>query len=131
MRQPMIRWSQPFFSHLMLHEAVEDPSSNDVVSDQPSLGKTSYPDAVLGLEYDADGSWHLRLNSILRHIETDVPGGGEDNDLGWGMALTGHLNVFERDRLRLGGFTARAWDGICWAFDRESMGAPLIRRRMN
>lgn len=103
MRQPQIRWSQPLGSQFTLHAAVEDPSSSDVFSDQPTLGKTKYPDGVLGLEYDHNGIWHLRVNSILRNIEVDLPSGSDDSELGWGVTLTGHLNLFDRDRLRFGG----------------------------
>jgi hypothetical protein len=103
MRQPLIRWSQPLPARFILHAAVEDPSSNDVFSNQPTLGQTKYPDGILGLEYDREGMWHLRLNSILRHIEVDLPTGGDDSKVGWGLALSGHLNLFEQDRLQFSG----------------------------
>ena len=103
MRQAQIRWSQPLDSQFTLHAAIEDPNSNDVFSDEPTLGKTDIPDVVMGLEYDRAGIGHLRLNGILRHIEVDMPAGGDDDELGWGMTLTGHLNFFEKDRFRCGG----------------------------
>jgi len=103
MRQAQIRWSQPLDPQFTLHAAIEDPNSNDVFSDTPTLGKTNIPDLVMGLEYDRAGIGHLRLNGILRHIEVDMPAGGDDDELGWGLALTGHLNFFDKDRLRFGG----------------------------
>jgi len=102
-RQAQIRWSQPLDSQFTLNAAIENPNSNDVFSNTPTLGKTSIPDVVLGLEYDQAGAWHLRLNSIMRHIKVDMPAGGDDEDLGWGLSLTGHLNLLETDRLIFSG----------------------------
>lgn len=103
MRQPQIRWSQPLDSQFTLHAAIEDPNSNDVFSDTPTLGKTNIPDFVMGLDYDRAGIGHLRLNGILRDIDVNMPAGGDDNELGWGIALSGHLNFFDKDRLRFSG----------------------------
>jgi len=103
MRQPQIRWSQRLGEEWTLHAAIEDPSSSDVFSDQPMLGQTSAPDGILGIEFDQPNVGHLRLNGILRSIEVDLPGGGDDSELGWGLALSGHVNVFDKDRLRFSG----------------------------
>jgi hypothetical protein len=84
----------------MLHAAIEDPSSTDVFDDSrnPELNRTWIPDAILGLEYERSGVGHLRLNGILRDIDINLPSGGNDNEVGWGLALSGHLDVLERDR---------------------------------
>ena len=103
MRQPMIRWSQPLTPEWILHVAVEDPNSNDVFSDEPSLGNTEIPDGVLGIEYDRAGIWHVRLNTIARDIKVDMPTGGDDSKTAWGLALSGHLNLFKRDKIVLSG----------------------------
>lgn len=103
MRQPQIRWSQHLGERWTLHAAIEDPNSNDVFSDQPALGKTSVPDGILGIEVDQPEIGHLRLNGILRRIEVDLPGGGSDSERGWGLALSGHVNLFGQDRLNFSG----------------------------
>lgn len=107
MRQPQIRWSQRLGEQWTVHGAIEDPSSTDIFSDQPTLGQTSAPDGVLGVEWDQPKVGHLRLNGIARSIAVDLPGGGGDSELGWGLALTGHLDLFEQDRLRFGGVYGR------------------------
>jgi hypothetical protein len=103
MRQPQIRWSEHLSERWTLHAAIEDPSSTDVFSDQPVLGLTSVPDGVLGIEFDQPEVGHLRLNGILRKIEEDLPNGGSDSDRGWGLALSGHVMLFARDRLNFSG----------------------------
>jgi len=99
-RQPIIRWSQSLGSEFMLHAAIEDPSSTDVFDDSsnPELNRTWIPDGILGLEYEQRGVGHLRLNGILRDIDINLPSGGNDNEVAWGLALSGHLDVLERDR---------------------------------
>jgi len=103
MRQSQIRWSNRLGERWTLHAAIEDPSSSDVFSDQPVLGQTSVPDVVLGIEFDQPEVGHLRLNGIVRKIETDLPNGGSDSDQGWGLALSGHVMLFDRDRLNFSG----------------------------
>lgn len=105
MRQPQIRLSHSFQSGLALDAAIEDPNSSDVFdsSANPEKNNTKLPDFVLGVEYGRKGIGHLRLGGILRDIEVGLPGGGDDSDLGWGLALTGHLEFMERDRLRFCG----------------------------
>ncbi len=97
-RQPMIRWSQSI-EEFTLHIALEEPSSSDLFDEQviPELGNTRIPDGILALEYDKKEFGHFRLNGILRDIEVDTPT-GDDNAVGWGISLSGHLDLFERDR---------------------------------
>lgn len=103
MRQPQIRWSQPLTSSLMMHVAIEDPSSSDVFdqSNSPELGNTRVPDGVFGLEYDRKTIGHIRLNGILREIKVDLPA-RDDSEVAWGLSLTGHLEFRERDNLKVG-----------------------------
>jgi hypothetical protein len=103
MRQPQIRWSQKLGELWTLHAAIEDPSSNDVFSDNPIVGQTSTPDGILGIEVDRPEIGHLRLNGILRNIEVDLPSGKSYSDRGWGLALSGHFNLFGQDRLNFSG----------------------------
>jgi len=64
----------------------------------PNLLKTKYPDGVLGLEYFREGAGHLRLNEIVRYLDASQPGGGHSSAMRWVLALTAHLEIFERDR---------------------------------
>ncbi|MDH3327747.1 MAG: DcaP family trimeric outer membrane transporter [Desulfobulbaceae bacterium] len=104
-RQPQIRWSQILDPELTLHAAIEDPSSSDVFdgSSNPELSNTRLPDFILGMEYDKKELGHLRLNTILRDLEVELPSGEDDNEVAWGVALSGHLNLLARDRWRFSG----------------------------
>lgn len=99
-RQPQIRWSQPLSSSLAVHTAIEDPGSSDVFdgSGNPELNNTMTPDIVLGAEYNHATDWHLRVNSIVSDINVDLPAGGADSELAWGLTLSGHINFLEHDR---------------------------------
>ncbi|MDH4230893.1 MAG: DcaP family trimeric outer membrane transporter [Nitrospirota bacterium] len=102
-RQALLRWSQPLGKGYTIHAAIEDPSSSDVFSTSSVNNQTSIPDGVLGLEYDRNGLWHLRLNGLARNLKVDLPGGGNDSATGWGLALTGHINCFRKDKLCFSG----------------------------
>ncbi len=97
-RQPILRWSQSLNPLFTYHVALEDASSNDVFSEQPSLGVTSLPDGVAGLAFASPEHGHLRLNGIVRKIEIDLPGVGTDEAVGWGLTLSGHLKVLGKDK---------------------------------
>ena len=100
-RQGMIRWTQPIGSSFFVHVAAEDPTSDDVYADDPdpNLFNTKYPDAVLGFEFVREGRGHLRLNSLFRSLEINLPAGGDKSELAWGLALSGSLHLLEQDRL--------------------------------
>jgi hypothetical protein len=40
---------------------------------------------------------------MIRRIGADIPNAGEDESTTWGLGLTGHYNVFERDKLVFSG----------------------------
>jgi hypothetical protein len=105
-RQTMIRWTQPVGSSFFIHVAAEDPSSDDVFADDPdpNFFNTKYPDSVLGLEYVHGARGHVRLNSLVRYLEVDLPaGGGTTDKTGWGFMLSSSIRVFEQDRVSFGG----------------------------
>lgn len=82
--------------------SFEDPSSNDIVGVDPILGRTKTPDVISTLAFAMPGLGHLQLGGIFRRlaIETEL---GRDTTSGWGLHLSGHLDVAERDRLIAGG----------------------------
>jgi len=110
-RQGMIRWTQPVGSSFFVHVAAEDPTSDDVFADDPdpNLFNTKYPDVVLGLEFVREDQWHLRLNSLFRSLEINLPAGGKKDKAAWGLALSGSLRLLEQDRLA---FSAAYGEGL-------------------
>lgn len=105
MRQPQIRVSQAFENGLTLHASLEDPNSDDVFDESNNADKniTSVPDAVVAVEYSKSNVGHLRLGGIHREIEVRLPQGGTDTNHAWGVSLSGHLDLLEKDKWRFNG----------------------------
>ncbi len=141
-RQALLRWSQPFARKFTYHLALEDPRT-DIASSALADGIARWPDAVLGLEYRPE-KWHLRLNGLVRRLEIDVDGIGSDSQTAWGLALSGHVNVGDADRLEFGTVygkglgryllglqsnTGSAFDPVTGSIDlRDNSGAMLSYR---
>ncbi|QIQ88032.1 MAG: DUF2968 domain-containing protein [Erythrobacter sp.] len=106
-RQPMVRWTKGG-----LQLAVEQPET--VVTDRAGrrieAGDDTLPDFVA--KYNWTGDWgRVSLAGIARslNISDDDFGTGSDSALGYGVALSGKLNLGKRDDLR---FSASYGDGI-------------------
>ena len=106
LRNPQIRWT-PMSGDSTLAMAIENPGSGVDNGNDPNAvsGDDEYPD--LTAHFRQMGDWgHFQVAGILRQVGYDTPGGvdGEpdDNELGWGVNLTGTINLFEKDRLILG-----------------------------
>ena len=105
MRQPQVRVSQAFENGLSLHASLEDPNSDDVFNESNNADKniTSIPDVVVAVEYSNSNVGHLRLGGIHREIEVRLPQGGTDTNHGWGVSLSGHLDLLEKNKWRFNG----------------------------
>jgi hypothetical protein len=122
-RQPVISWSQSLSDVFTYYAAVEDPSNNDVFSNgQPALGTTSIPDVVLGIKYARGDLWHLRLNGIMRRIEL-TENNQDYTETGYGFALTGHVNISDKDRLVFNGVNGRGLGRYLLGIESLSAGA--------
>lgn len=106
-RQPMIRYTKGG-----LQIAVEQPETT-VTSPSGSrvlAGDDALPDVVA--RYNFAGDWgSLSAAGILRslRVRDDDFGTGNDSALGYGLSLSGRLNVTDKDDLR---FMATAGDGL-------------------
>jgi hypothetical protein len=113
-RKPQFRWTPIRDDHNSFAVALEDPG-NDIDPGtlrelDPELGANlendeKYPD--LTAQYNYHDSWgHVQLAAILRNVAYDSvntpdnkPKGSEP---GWGVDLTGHVNLWKTDKLLLG-----------------------------
>lgn len=101
-RQAQIRWTQPFSTGVHLDVSLEDPNANDLYSQEVGVGRTRLPDFVAAAEMNVNGKGHLRAGGILRRLESRD--GDEDSpSTGWGVSLSGHLDVAASDRLAVSG----------------------------
>lgn len=112
LRNPQIRWTPISNDRSRFAVAIENPG-NDIdsgqyreVADFPGAqSDEEWPD--LTAQYRMMGDWgHVQVSGILRWIGTEVIVDNQvaydDSDTGWGINLTGALNMLERDAIRAG-----------------------------
>ena len=112
LRNPQIRWTPISNDRSRFAVAIENPG-NDIdsgqyreVADFPGAqSDEEWPD--LTAQYRLMGDWgHVQVSGILRWIGTEVIVDNQvaydDSDTGWGINLTGALNMLERDAIRAG-----------------------------
>lgn len=104
-RQPQIRYTQPVYDgagNLEVFASIEQPESRidtDNGAFDPDASPVSHlPDFVTGVRWAGDLG-HLQSASILRELSYETDDGPDDDRLGWGVSLSGSLNVLEKDKL--------------------------------
>jgi hypothetical protein len=109
LNNPQIRWTAYDKEGTRFAVALEAPNSavdpgniNDTFPDLNGSGKTEWPDLTAQLRFDRDWG-HLQAAAVLRSVgyEVSLPTGFTDdgNEFGWGVNLSGTLNVTDLDRL--------------------------------
>ncbi|MEM7666258.1 MAG: DcaP family trimeric outer membrane transporter [Pseudomonadota bacterium] len=106
-RQPLIRWTKGG-----LQLAIEQPETTVTTPTGARLapGDDSLPDLVA--KYNFTGDWgRVSAAGILRNLRVtdDDFGTGTDNALGYGVTVSGKLNLSDRDDLR---FSATVGEGL-------------------
>lgn len=106
-RQPMVRWSKGG-----LQLAVEQPETvvTTPTGSRMQAGDDTLPDFVA--KYNFTGDWgRVSAAGIVRslRVSDDDFGSGTDNALGYGLTVSGKLNLGARDDFR---FSATAGDGL-------------------
>lgn len=90
-RQPQLRYFPAIGEHLQLAVALEDPNP-DVGG---ATGLTKVPDVVASIRRTWWNEWHVKTALLLRQIRAQP----EDNlspaekDYGWGLSVSGRVNV--------------------------------------
>jgi hypothetical protein len=114
-RQPQIRYTQPLYkgdTKLSAFVSVEQPDGNvDTSTDEFASGSTvvnHVPDGVLGFRWEGIRG-HMQGSGLFRELSFESDHGPRKNVFGWGVSLSGALNLFENDK-----FTAQVTygDGI-------------------
>ena len=102
-RQPQIRYSQPFLdTRLQLAVSLEQPNAQIRLTD-PVYGSDAStvnrrPDFAAHVRYEAKRLGHLQLSGIYRYLSYDNNNTGQGVP-GWGVSLSGGLNLFAHDAL--------------------------------
>ena len=106
-RNVQARWTPIQNETMKLAFAIEHPGSGvdagkvGLIDPNIAAGIRSwnqYPDVTA--QYRFMGDWgHFQGSAILRSLGVQAPGGFEQKELGWGLNLSGALNLFEKDQL--------------------------------
>jgi hypothetical protein len=102
-RQSQIRYSQPFLdTKLQLAVSVEQPNAQIRLTD-PAYGSGAStvnrrPDFAAHVRYEDKRLGHLQLSGIYRYLSYDNNNTGQGVP-GWGVSLSGGLNLFAHDAL--------------------------------
>jgi hypothetical protein len=90
-RQPQLRFFPSFGENLELAIAVEDPNP-DVTG---GTGLTVVPDVVAAIRFTRWNRLHVKAALLLRQIraESDLNPGTDVKEDGWGLSVSGHINV--------------------------------------
>ena len=90
-RQPQLRYFPSFGENLELAIALEDPNP-DVTG---GTGLTVVPDVVAAIRFTRWNRLHVKAALLLRQIraESDLNPGTDVKEDGWGLSISGHINV--------------------------------------
>jgi hypothetical protein len=90
-RQPQLRFFPSFGENLELAIAIEDPNP-DVTG---GTGLTKVPDVVAAIRFTRLNRLHVKAALLLRQIraESDNNPGTDSKEDGWGLSVSGHVNI--------------------------------------
>ena len=93
----MIRYEHSFLhNHLTLGVAAEMPSVNGTYGEHFSAIYQRVPDGIAYLQYEwgENRSSHLRVSGVVRDMYLhDNKNGKNTTELGWGVQLSGHIDI--------------------------------------
>ncbi len=106
-REPEIRWDQPFGEHFKLGLNATDPDGQlfipSVDGEDVADVRNPLPDFALRALYTKPWG-HLQLSGMARRLEVDDAKGefSDDSALGWGALFSGKFKTFGQDQLGFG-----------------------------
>ena len=103
-RQPQIRYTQPLWegdTEGQLFFSVEQPESQiDTNTDEFTVESdvvSRVPDGILGFRLEGERG-HLQTAAIFRQLSFESDEGPDEDVFGWGVNLSGSLNVGDKDK---------------------------------
>jgi hypothetical protein len=104
-RQPQIRYTWPVYdreSKVQLFASIEQPDAKiDLGTDEfefESSVVNHTPDVVAGVRWEGDVG-HMQASAVFRELSFESDEGPSRDIFGWGVSLSGALNLFEKDKL--------------------------------
>lgn len=104
-RQPQIRYTLPIYegtSKVQLFASIEQPDAKIDTSTGEFLDGASTlnhaPDGVAGIRWEGSAG-HIQGSAVFRELSFETDNGPSEDTFGWGVSLSGALNLFEKDKL--------------------------------
>ena len=104
-RQPQIRYTLPLYDRetkLQVFASVEQPDAKiDTATDEFEFDSSivnHMPDIVTGVRWEGDAG-HIQAAGVFRELSVESDQGPSSDIFGWGVSLSGALNLFEKDKL--------------------------------
>jgi len=103
-RQPQIRYTLPLHkgdTKLQLFASIEQPDAKiDTSTDDFESGATALnhiPDGILGFRWEGTLG-HVQAAGLFRELSFETDNGPSRDVFGWGVSVSGALNLFEKDK---------------------------------
>ena len=94
-RQPLLRYTEKVCDELEWRVAIEDPNPDiSHATNVSGSGTAQWPDFAANVRW-MPGWGHMQLSGILRELQFDPASGHRSTALGWGLNLTGAVNVLK------------------------------------
>lgn len=97
-RQAQFRYAKALTKSVKWALAIEDAASSDVLAPAPVITRTGWPDLVSTVTLSGKAA-HVQAGGLVRSIELDPNGAQGDSATGWGLHLSGHVNLGSKTRL--------------------------------
>lgn len=105
-RQPQIRYTLPLYDRddakFQVFASIEQPDSQiDTDTAEFAPGATTLthtPDGIAGFRWEGTLG-HVQGAAVFRELSFETDNGPSEDTFGWGVNLSGALNLFEKDKL--------------------------------
>ena len=96
-RRPQVRYRQDFNENWVGAIALEDPTTElTTPAGVTGFDTSPLPDLAGHVRWNQDWG-HLQMGAVLRYLEFDPAAGGRENDLGYGLNLSGSFKTIKLD----------------------------------
>jgi hypothetical protein len=100
-RQATVRYMIPLSEKWQVNVGLQQPSSDIDTTGHPDVTPANHaPDGGANLRWEDAKLGHVQLAAILRDVGANSPSLGNQGVFGWGINLSGNLNVFSQDSIQ-------------------------------
>lgn len=100
-RQPTVRYMIPLSDKWEFNVGLQQPSSDIDTTGHPDVSPANHaPDGGVNVRWEDSKIGHVQFATILRDVGANSPSLGNQGVFGWGINLSGVLNVFKEDSIQ-------------------------------